>query len=149
MAYRQTADEKVKNRNTYRTVGKRDRLHRRSDPRLFITDKNTLKHNRPRCYNASSMLSEKANGTERRTVLKSKLNISKRSAPVNFDSMKSSARFSLFQCISGFPIRNALNSARLLHSKSRHYLLRIKSLHRSVSIFLLHGFKKVGALFFR
>lgn len=43
-----------------------------------------------------SVRSEQSNGKARGQLLKSKLNISERAAPVNFGSMKSAARFSLF-----------------------------------------------------
>ena len=43
-----------------------------------------------------SVRSEQSNGKARGQLLKFKLNISERAAPVNFGSMKSAARFSLF-----------------------------------------------------
>ncbi|MFR4014221.1 MAG: hypothetical protein ACLUN5_07695 [Oscillospiraceae bacterium] len=50
--------------------------------------------------------------------MKSKLNISERAAPVNFGSMKSAARFSLFQGISGSFTRDMLKSCEVVLSGS-------------------------------
>ena len=62
--------------------------------------------------------SEQSNGKARGQLLKSKLNISERAAPVNFGSMKSAARFSLFQGISGSFTRDTLKSCEVVLSGS-------------------------------
>ena len=65
-----------------------------------------------------SMRSEQSNGKAWGQPLKSKLNISERATPVNFGSMKSAARFSLFQGISGSFTRDTLKSCEVVLSGS-------------------------------
>ena len=65
-----------------------------------------------------SMRSRQSNGKARGQLLKSKLNISERAAPVNFGSIKSAARFTLLQGISGSSTRDTLNSCAVALSGS-------------------------------
>ena len=65
-----------------------------------------------------SVRSEQSNGKARGQLLKFKLNLSERAAPVNFGSMKSAARFSLFQGISGSFTRDMLKSCEVVLSGS-------------------------------
>ena len=65
-----------------------------------------------------SMRSRQSNGKARGQLLKSKLNISERAAPVNFGSIKSAARFTLLQDISGSSTRDTLNSCAVAPSGS-------------------------------